>query len=349
MGQHPAVLPARRWVTTPSPSAVHIGRARSPDPTGPPHTVQSPAGHRLPAPRVGLGPGRPLIRGGFKAGGRLVPPGRAPSTMLALLVPLLLLAGGCHAAVLPGGSRVVNGQDAVPYSWPWQISLQYERDGTFRHTCGGTLIAPDWVMTAAHCISSTLTYEVVLGEYDMSSAEGPEQRIPVAADDIFVHPKWNSFCVACGNDIALLKLRRNAVLNDYVQTGRLPPAGTVLPNGYPCYLSGWGRLTTGGPLPDKLQDALMPVVDHEQCTQPDWWGSLAIRTTMICAGGAEQAGCNGDSGGPLNCQAEDGHWEVHGIASFVSALGCDTPKKPTVFTRVSAFEDWIAETMANSS
>lgn len=51
----------------------------------------------------------------------------------------------------------------------------------------------------------------------------------------------------------------------------------------------------------------------------------------------------GDSGGPLNCQAADGRWEVHGIASFVSGLGCDTPKKPTVFTRVSAFEDWIAE------
>ncbi|XP_052547707.1 chymotrypsin-like elastase family member 3B isoform X2 [Tympanuchus pallidicinctus] len=269
--------------------------------------------------------------------------------MLALLIPLLLLAGGCHSAVLPGGSRVVNGQDAVPYSWPWQISLQYERDGTFRHTCGGTLIAPGWVMTAAHCISSTLTYEVVLGEYDMSSAEGPEQRIPVAADDIFVHPKWNSFCLACGNDIALLKLQHSAVLNDYVQTGQLPPADTVLPNGYPCYLSGWGRLSTGGPLPDKLQDALMPVVDHEHCTQSDWWGSLTIRTTMVCAGGAEQAGCNGDSGGPLNCQAEDGHWEVHGIASFVSSLGCDTPKKPTVFTRVSAFEDWIAETIANNS
>lgn len=51
----------------------------------------------------------------------------------------------------------------------------------------------------------------------------------------------------------------------------------------------------------------------------------------------------GDSGGPLNCQAEDGTWEVHGIASFVSALGCNAAKKPTVFTRVSAFEDWIAE------
>lgn len=51
----------------------------------------------------------------------------------------------------------------------------------------------------------------------------------------------------------------------------------------------------------------------------------------------------GDSGGPLNCQAEDGTWEVHGIASFVSALGCNAAKKPTVFTRVSAFEDWIEE------
>uniref|UniRef100_A0A8C9FX44 Peptidase S1 domain-containing protein n=1 Tax=Pavo cristatus TaxID=9049 RepID=A0A8C9FX44_PAVCR len=97
---------------------------------------------------------------------------------------------------------------------------------------------------------------------------------------------------------------------------------------------GWLRL---------VSRMLRTVLSTWQCTQPDWWGSLAIRTTMICAGGAEQAGCNGDSGGPLNCQAEDGHWEVHGIASFVSALGCDTPKKPTVFTRVSAFEDWIAE------
>uniref|UniRef100_A0A8B9SXF9 Peptidase S1 domain-containing protein n=1 Tax=Anas platyrhynchos TaxID=8839 RepID=A0A8B9SXF9_ANAPL len=265
-------------------------------------------------------------------------------TMLTLLVPLLLVASG-KLSPNPSKpqSRVVNGEDAVPYSWPWQISLQYERDGTFRHTCGGTLIAPGWVMTAAHCISSTLTYEVVLGEYDMSTAEGSEQRIPVASSDIFVHPKWRSSCVACGNDIALMKLRHNAVLNTQVQTGQLPPAGTILPDGYPCYLSGWGRLSTGGPLPDRLQEALMPVVDYEHCTQPDWWGSLAIRTTMICAGGAEKAGCNGDSGGPLNCQAEDGHWEVHGIASFVSGLGCDTPKKPTVFTRVSAFEDWIAE------
>ncbi|KFO58184.1 Proproteinase E, partial [Corvus brachyrhynchos] len=220
-------------------------------------------------------------------------------------------------------SRVVNGQDAEPYSWPWQISLQYERDGTFRHTCGGTLIAANWVMTAAHCISKSRTYQVVVGEYDMSTGEGPEQRIPVNSDDIFVHPKWLSFCAACGNDIALLKLQRPAALS--AETPRCSDP------------------TAGGSLPDRLQQAELPVVDYEHCSQPDWWGALAIRHTMICAGGAEKAGCNGDSGGPLNCQAEDGTWEVHGIASFVSALGCNAPKKPTVFTRVSAFEDWIAE------
>ncbi|XP_064027816.1 chymotrypsin-like elastase family member 3B [Pogoniulus pusillus] len=263
-------------------------------------------------------------------------------TMLSFL---LLLVAGAQAAVLPD-SRVVNGEDAVPYSWPWQISLQYERDGTYRHTCGGTLIAANWVMTAAHCISSKLTYQVVLGEFDRSTAEGPEQTIPVAAADIFVHPKWRSSCAICGNDIALLKLQRPAVLSTQVQVGHLPPADTVLPDGYPCYLSGWGLLSTGGSLPDRLQQALLPVVDFDHCTQPDWWGALSIRRTMICAGGAEKAGCNGDSGGPLSCQAEDGTWEVHGIASFVSSLGCNALKKPTVFTRVSAFEDWIDEVIS---
>ncbi|XP_062449700.1 chymotrypsin-like elastase family member 3B [Rhea pennata] len=254
--------------------------------------------------------------------------------------------GGCGAR--HPAARVVAGEEAQPHAWPWQVSLQYERNGTFRHTCGGTLVAPGWVMTAAHCISSSLTYEVVLGEHDLAVDEGAEQRIPVHSADIFVHPKWRSFCVACGNDIALLKLSRAAELDGSVQPGRLPPAGQVLPDGYPCYLSGWGRLATGGPLPERLQQALLPVVGRERCTQPDWWGGLSIRRTMVCAGGGEAAGCNGDSGGPLSCQAADGRWEVHGVASFVSSLGCNAPRKPTVFTRVSAFEDWIGETMSSN-
>ncbi|XP_029434135.1 chymotrypsin-like elastase family member 3B [Rhinatrema bivittatum] len=269
--------------------------------------------------------------------------------MLKLLVPILLVAGayGCGQPTYVPNARVVNGENARPYSWPWQVSLQYQKDGAFHHTCGGSLIAPNWVLTAGHCISSSRTYQVVVGEYDRSEEEGAEQRIPVNAGDIFVHPRWNNFCVACGNDVALIKLSRNAELNDKVKLGCLAPAGEILANEYPCYISGWGRLATNGALPNILQQALLAVVDHAHCTQRDWWGST-IKDTMICAGGDIKAGCNGDSGGPLNCQAADGRWHIHGIASFVSSLGCNALKKPTVFTRVSAFNSWVEETIANN-
>eukprot|EP00073_Rattus_norvegicus_P036646 XP_008762442.1 PREDICTED: chymotrypsin-like elastase family member 3B isoform X1 [Rattus norvegicus] len=283
--------------------------------------------------------------------------------MLRLLCSLLLvaLASGCGQPSYNPSSRVVNGEDAVPYSWPWQVSLQYEKDGSFHHTCGGTLIAPDWVMTAGHCISTSRTYQVVLGEFERGVEEGPEQVIPVNAGDLFVHPKWNSNCVSCGNDIALVKLSRSAQLGDTVQLACLPPAGEILPNGAPCYISGWGRLSTNGPLPDKLQQALLPVVDYAHCSKWDWWG-FSVKKTMVCAGGDIQArslssdtpypllfsSLQGDSGGPLNCPAENGTWQVHGVTSFVSSLGCNTLKKPTVFTRVSAFNEWIEETIANN-
>ncbi|KAG8429953.1 hypothetical protein GDO86_018778, partial [Hymenochirus boettgeri] len=247
---------------------------------------------------------------------------------------------GCGVPTFQPNSRVVNGENAHPNSWPWQVSLQYLKEDSFSHTCGGSLIAPNWVMTAAHCISSSRTYQVVLGEHDRSLIEGGEQIIPVRNEDIFVHEKWISICAACGNDIALIKLSRPALLNDQVELACLPPAGQILDNNYPCYITGWGRLSTGGNLPDVLQQALLPVVDHKTCTQRDWWGS-PIKTTMVCAGGDIRSGCNGDSGGPLNCQAPDGTWHVHGIASFVSSLGCNALKKPTVFTRVSAFNDWV--------
>uniref|UniRef100_A0A452S2X2 Chymotrypsin like elastase 3B n=1 Tax=Ursus americanus TaxID=9643 RepID=A0A452S2X2_URSAM len=268
--------------------------------------------------------------------------------MLWLLSSLLFvaLASGCGRPSYQPSARVVNGEDAVPYSWPWQVSLQYKKDGAFHHTCGGSLIAPDWVMTAGHCVSSSLTYQVVLGEYNRAEEEGYEQVIPINAGDLFVHPLWNSNCIACGNDIALIKLSHSAQLGDTVQLACLPPAGDILPNGAPCYISGWGRLYTGGPLPDKLQQALLPVVDYEHCSRLDWWG-LSVKKTMVCAGGDIRSGCNGDSGGPLNCPAADGSWQVHGVTSFVSAFGCNTIKKPTVFTRVSAFNDWIEEVISS--
>merc|ERR1712002_491469 len=242
----------------------------------------------------------------------------ASINMIPIVLASVLIASalGCGTPPIePLTTRVVNGVDAKPHSWPWQISLQYERDGEWRHTCGGSLIAANWAIL-------------------------PEK--------IIVHEKWNPIFVAFGNDIALIKLSESVTLSDQVQLACIPPAGSLLPNLYPCYITGWGRLYTGGPIADKLQQALMPVADQATCSQPDWWG-IAVRTTMVCAGGdGIVAGCNGDSGGPLNCKNTEGAWEVHGIASFVSGLGCNYEKKPTVFTRVSAFNDWIDQVMMNN-
>ncbi|KAG1951323.1 chymotrypsin-like elastase family member 2A preproprotein [Pimephales promelas] len=145
-------------------------------------------------------------------------------------------------------------------------------------------------MTAAHCISSGRNYRVYIGKHDLSVNE--EGSMAISAQKIIVHEKWNSMFVALGNDIALIKLSQPVTLSDTVHLGCIPPAGSTLPNNYPCYITGWGRISTGGSLPDRLQQALLPAVDHATCTMSDWWGS-SVKESMVCAGGdGIVAGCN---------------------------------------------------------
>ncbi|XP_008273983.1 chymotrypsin-C-like [Stegastes partitus] len=263
---------------------------------------------------------------------------------MKLVVLALFVAGayGCGLpAVPPLASRVVGGVDVQPHSWPWQISLQYNREGEWRHTCGGTLISDQWVLTAAHCISNGREYRVAMGKHNLKDTEGGE--VYMATADIIVHEKWNPLFIR--NDIALIKLQSPVVLSDTVMAACLPTDGAILNHDEPCYVTGWGRLYTGGPIADILQQALLPVVDHATCSKSDWWG-FQVKDTMVCAGGdGVMSGCNGDSGGPLNCQNSNGAWEVHGIVSFGSGLSCNLIKKPTVFTRVSAYMDWISANM----
>merc|ERR1712002_662360 len=78
---------------------------------------------------------------------------------------------------------------------------------------------------------------------------------------------------------------------------------------------------------------------HRTCSSYGWWGST-VKDSMVCAGGGSDSGCQGDSGGPLNCSV-NGKWVVHGVTSFVSSSGCNAYRKPTVFTRVSAYISWM--------
>uniref|UniRef100_A0A4W3GIF2 Chymotrypsin-like elastase family member 2A n=1 Tax=Callorhinchus milii TaxID=7868 RepID=A0A4W3GIF2_CALMI len=237
-------------------------------------------------------------------------------------------------------SRVVGGEDAQPNSWPWQISLQVARDGSWFHTCGGSLIDQRWVITAAHCISSKNIYRVALGKHVLSASE--EGSMFVDVEKTFTHEKFIIIFAVNGYDIALVKLAEPVPLTDKIELGCIPPAESILVNNYSCYISGWGLLQAGGSVSDVLQQALLPVVDYPTCSLLTWWGPF-VKESMVCAGGdGVVSGCNGDSGGPLNCQNAEGAWEVHGIVSFGSAL-CSHKNKPTVFTRVSAYNNWISQ------
>ncbi|XP_071774900.2 chymotrypsin-like elastase family member 2A [Centroberyx gerrardi] len=268
-------------------------------------------------------------------------------TSVILVLALITSTYGCGTPPIePDVPRVVNGVEARPHSWPWQISLLSESNGFWSHRCGGSLIATNWVMTAAHCINMKLNYLVFVGKHNLEVSEPSAKAILPAK--IIVHKQWNPDLLSMGNDIAMIKLSEHVSLTNQVQLACVPAPDTILPHNYPCYITGWGRLYTGGPISATLQQALMPVVDHDTCTQNDWWG-VSIRRSMVCAGGdGVVGGCNGDSGGPLNCKNPEGVWEVHGIASFVSGLGCNYAKKPTVFTRVSDFNEWIDETMMDN-
>ncbi|XP_061759773.1 chymotrypsin-like elastase family member 2A isoform X2 [Nerophis ophidion] len=266
--------------------------------------------------------------------------------MEKLLVLTLMVARVCGCGLPthpPVVERVVAGVDVRPHSWPWQVSLQSDSRGRWSHVCGGTLITAAWVLTAAHCISSRYNYSVEVGKHSLEASE--ENSMVRRASQMVTHENYNIFLSR--NDIALIKLSSPVLLSDTIMPACLPQPHAVLPHGTACYVTGWGRLSTDGPMADILQQARLLVVGRDTCSQPDWWGVLAT-DKMVCAGDdGVSAGCNGDSGGPLNCQNPNGTWSVHGVVSFGSGQGCNVTQKPTVFTQVSSYMDWINKVMSS--
>ncbi|XP_078126426.1 chymotrypsin-like protease CTRL-1 isoform X2 [Sander vitreus] len=235
--------------------------------------------------------------------------------------------------IAPLNTRIVGGVNAPPGSWPWQVSL-HNSNG---HFCGGSLINSQWVLCAAHCFSSTSTSDltVYLGRDNQQSLNPNE--VSRSLSEIIINPNYDP--KTHDNDISLLLLSSPVDFTDFISPVCLAPAGSTVPDGTTCWVTGWGNIRSDGttlPFPQTLQEVSVPVVSNTQCNA----AYESITSNMICAGltAGGKDSCQGDSGGPLVTKSGS-TWVQVGVVSF--GRDCAQPNLPGVYTRVSQYNSWI--------
>jgi len=257
----------------------------------------------------------------------------------AVLGGLLLVCYGVTDVVFaqdkieaPFRRRIVGGEPTDINEHPWQVALQFRGD----FFCGGSIIARKWILTAAHCFQSSSASN------DWRAKTGATNYATAGSwalvERVIVHPAYNA--PTFENDLTLIKLK-------------LPPPGRVIPlasasttilGSQPLEVTGWGNTSENGRGSEVLLKATVPYVSSAVCNTRESYNG-EIKDGMMCAGVREGGidSCQGDSGGPLVWRTPDGPVLV-GVVSH--GYGCARKLKYGVYTRVSAYRDWIDQTLA---
>jgi len=255
---------------------------------------------------------------------------------LVLLALLAALAG--PAAGAAPQSRIVGGNATDSGKYPWQAQLRIKTPGG-TSLCGGSLIHPSIVLTAAHCVADEfgepeliLQLQVWLGRTLISSG-GELHLAEVAAIAPGYAPELN-VPQEFRNDAALLLLESPSNTPLIQLAG--PTERALWTPGRTAFVTGWGTTSFEGELSPVLKEAAVPIVADDVCAQPAINGIAFDAVTMVCAG--DLAGgtdsCQGDSGGPLQSPIDGGGFRLSGIVSW--GEGCALPNKPGVYTRIAA-------------
>ncbi|XP_077413607.1 prostasin-like isoform X2 [Vanacampus margaritifer] len=259
--------------------------------------------------------------------------------MLTSTLVLLLLFTECGAqqdvcGQTKANTRIVGGVEALPGDWPWQVSLH----SSGNHFCGASLISRQWLLSAAHCFPRVIPVTAYLGRQSQEGSNPNEERREIT--EIINHPNYlpDTF----DNDVALLKLSSPVSFTDFIVPVCLAAQDSTFFSGTESWVTGWGRIGAGVPLPSpqNLMEVEVPVVGNRQCNC-DLNPKATVTDNMICAGlrdGGKDS-CQGDSGGPM-VSRQGSQWVLSGVVSF--GIGCARPKMPGVYARVSRYQEWIS-------
>uniref|UniRef100_A0A182RRJ2 trypsin n=1 Tax=Anopheles funestus TaxID=62324 RepID=A0A182RRJ2_ANOFN len=232
--------------------------------------------------------------------------------------------------VVPPRAQIVGGFPIDISEAPYQISL---REGG-HPICGGSIISPNWILTAAHCLEGVASSEVSVRAGSTYKQHG---GIIHNAKRIVIHPDWDSSTNEA--DCALVELDDPLPLNGQtIASIEMPEEDEEDPaEGSKAMVSGWGKTLNVYHSNLILRATFVPIVHRDNC-QKAYRRTNTISERMLCAGffGGGHDSCQGDSGGPL--VVDD---LLVGVVSF--AIGCARPGLPGVNVRVSAVREWIRE------